>query len=137
MISLEWNDALGVGHTLIDTQHREIFARFDALLEGCSTGHAAASLQELFDFLDGYVREHFHAEEALMHELDYPQREQHVAEHRDFTRRLATLRNELAGNGVTPEVLIGTNKAMIYWLTHHIRTVDTPLADFLTAPGNK
>jgi len=131
MISLEWNDTLRVGHPLIDAQHQEIFARFDALLEGCNTGRAVASLQELFDFLHVYVREHFQVEEQLMQALEYPGREQHAGEHRDFTRRLTALRSQLAAHGMTPEVLIGTNKALIYWLTHHIRTVDTPLAGFL------
>lgn len=131
MMSLEWNDALAVGHPVIDAQHREIFKRFGALLEACNQGRAQESLQELFGFLDRYVKEHFSVEEELMTRHAYPARDQHLAEHRLFIDQLVMLRKELETSGITPLVLIRTNKALIYWLTHHIRTVDCHLGDFL------
>jgi len=135
MISLEWNEALRVGHPSIDAQHREIFTRFGSLLDACNQGRASESLRELFVFLDGYVQEHFSAEEALMIDADYPQRESHLAEHAEFIRRLDELKTELNTSGITPLVLIHTTKALIYWLTHHIRTIDSALSTFLVGRG--
>ena len=131
MMSLEWQDTLNVGHPTIDAQHREIFSRFGSLLEACNQGRASESLQELFAFLDGYVQEHFAAEEELMARPAYPETDAHLAEHAVFTRRLASLKQELAATGITPLVLIRTNKTLIYWLTHHIRHVDSALGRFL------
>jgi len=131
MMSLEWNDNLRVDHPAIDAQHREIFKRFESLLEACNQGRARESLQELFGFLDTYVQEHFSAEEELMQRYAYIERESHCAEHRDFIARLGELKNELNKNGVTPLVVIRTNKTLIYWLTHHIRTIDSGLGSFL------
>jgi len=130
-MSLEWNDTLAVGHPVIDAQHCEIFKRFGALLEACNQGRARESLQEIFVFLDRYVSEHFAVEEDLMVRHDYPERAEHLAEHSDFVGQLAGLRAELESSGVTPLVLIRTNKALIYWLTHHIHTVDSCLGAFL------
>ena len=131
MMPLEWNDNLCVGHPTIDAQHQEIFKRFGELLEACNQGRAAESLQELFDFLDDYVKQHFGAEEELMERYDYDQHDEHLAEHREFEQRLEELKQEMNSSGITPLVLIRTNKALIYWLTHHIRNVDSSLGDFL------
>ncbi|PLY05826.1 MAG: hemerythrin, partial [Desulfuromonas sp.] len=124
-ISLEWNDTLCVGHPAIDAQHREIFTRFGTLLEACNQGRASESLRELFAFLDDYVQEHFAIEEELMSRYGYPQRDAHLAEHGEFVRHLADLKQELETSGISPLILIRTNKALIYWLTHHIQSIDS------------
>jgi len=130
-MSLEWSDDLAVGHPEIDAQHRSLFAQFGALLDACERQRGAEQLRELFGFLDDYVERHFGAEQELMARHDYPQAERHEAEHRAFTARLAGLRRELEGGAPALAVLIRTNKALIYWLTEHIREVDTQLAGFL------
>jgi len=134
-MSLEWSDDLTVGHPEIDAQHRSLFAQFAALLEACDRQRGTEQLRELFGFLDGYVAQHFHAEQELMSRHGYPQAEQHAAEHRAFTERLAGLKRELAGGAPELAVLIRTNKALIYWLTEHIREVDRQLAGFLREEG--
>ncbi len=55
----------------------------------------------------------------------------HQSEHRIFSEKLSGLKAELAARGPTVQLLIHTNKALIYWLTEHIREVDTKLAAFL------
>jgi hemerythrin len=130
-MDLQWNNSLAVGHALIDAQHRSLFAQFDELLAACEQGRGLERLQQLFEFLDAYVVEHFHAEEALMSQHDYPQVQTHQAQHRIFTDRLAALRTDLTDHGPSVQVLIRTNKALIYWLTEHIRGFDTQLAAFL------
>ena len=131
MMSLEWNESLNVGHPVIDAQHREIFKRFNQLLDACNQGKASESLQGMFDFLDTYVAEHFTVEEALMKRFDYPDHSAHVAQHDEFRERLEELKNELAATGISPLVVIRTNKSLIYWLTHHIQEIDARLSTFL------
>jgi len=130
-MSLEWSDDLAVGHPEIDAQHRSLFAQFAALLEACERQRGTEQLRDLFGFLDGYVKEHFRAEQELMARHNYPQGERHAAEHRAFTARLAELKRELEEGAPALAVLIRTNKALIYWLTEHIREVDSQLAGFL------
>jgi len=133
-MSLQWSDALAVGHPIIDDQHKSLFERFGAFLAACDQRHGAEQLRELFGFLDDYVREHFREEESLMERHAYPEITRHAAEHRIFIEKLAALERELESAGPTVQVLIRTNKALIYWLTEHIREVDTRLAGFLR-PG--
>lgn len=130
-MSLYWNDSLAVGHPLIDGQHREIFTRFHAFMEGCDQKRGAAELRELFTFLESYTASHFAAEEALMERLAYPHLADHRTQHRKFIATFAELQQELAKSGPTVLVLVRTSKTMVYWLTEHIRNTDHQLAAFL------
>lgn len=130
-MALEWNEDLAVGHPLIDTQHRSLFDRFGAFVDACDQRRGPEQLRELFGFLDDYVQGHFGEEEALMARHGYPELARHQAEHRRFIDQLAALKRELESAGPTVQVLIRTNKALIYWLTEHIREVDIRLAGFL------
>ncbi|TYO99889.1 hemerythrin [Geothermobacter ehrlichii] len=130
-MGLQWDTTLAVGHEMIDEQHRELFARFNAFLEACNQRHGKSRLEELFRFLDTYVVEHFRAEEELMQATAYPEADEHLSQHRHFIDRVRELRDELDRDGPTLPVIIQTNKALLYWLTSHIRQVDTALARWL------
>jgi hemerythrin len=132
-MALQWDDSLAVGYPLIDMQHRSLFAQFDELLTACDQGRGLDHLRQLFTFLDSYVAQHFQAEEDLMQKHAYPQIDKHLAEHRFFRDRLAALKDDLTANGPSVQVLVRTNKALIYWLTEHIRNIDIQLAAFLRA----
>lgn len=130
-MSLQWTEALSVGHPEIDAQHRSIFARFADFIDACNGGLDQEHLRQLFAFLDDYVNHHFRAEEEMMERLGYPDREAHIEEHRRFVGKLDALKADLEREGASVGVLIRTNKTLIYWLTEHIREVDTALAGFL------
>lgn len=130
-MSLQWSEDLSVGYPLIDDQHRSLFDQFERFLVACEERRCSAHLQELFAFLDLYVSRHFREEEELMERHDYPETARHKGEHRYFIEQLAGLKREMEASGPTIQVIIRTNKALIYWLTEHIREVDTGLATHL------
>lgn len=130
-MTLQWTDDLATGHQDIDRQHRELFDRFNRFLEACSSRQGPAEILRLFEFLDQYVVEHFRQEEQLMKQHDYPETLFHQQQHREFTSRLRELRRELAKAGATITVLIHTNKALLYWLSTHIKQIDIKLGRFL------
>lgn len=123
-MSLQWSDDLLTGHAHIDAQHRRIFAAFGEFLDACDHGRAPEEIAGLFAFLDDYTRQHFADEECLL--AGTPQElAAHREEHARFLARLAELEAELANHGPTVGVIIHTSKALIYWLSEHIRSVDT------------
>lgn len=130
-MSLQWTEDLSVGYPLIDEQHKSLFDRFEQFIVACEERRGPAQLRELFDFLDEYANRHFHDEEALMERCNYPETGRHKQQHRYFIEQLAGLKQELATTGPTVHVIIRTNKALIYWLTEHIREVDTRLGAYL------
>ena len=130
-MSLQWSEDLAVGYPLIDSQHRSLFDQFAQFVAACDRHRGPEQLRELFGFLDDYVSRHFRAEEELMRRHNFPETARHREEHQVFTAKLDGLKKELAATGPTIQVLIRTNKALIYWLTEHIREVDTRLASHL------
>ena len=130
-MDLYWNDNLKVGHAVIDEQHRQLFAAFADFIAACEQRRGQAHLQEIFAFLDHYTRSHFAAEEELMERHDFAGLVAHQEQHRRFVARLVDLQREMGASGPTIKVLIGTTKTLIYWLTEHIRDVDTRVAGFL------
>ena len=135
-MSLAWSEDLAVGHQLIDSQHRQIFAHFDAFLTACNRQQGREQLQELFGFLESYAASHFAAEEELMRERAYPAAAAHISQHRGFCLKFAELQRELASTGPTVELLVVTAKTMVYWLSEHIRHTDRAFATYLaTAPA--
>jgi len=132
-MTLQWNDDLAVGYPLIDRQHQELIDRFNKFLDACNERQGKEQLTELYRFLDEYVVLHFREEEELMARHHYPEIVEHRRQHREFTGRLAELRGDLEELGPTIHVLIRTNKALLYWLTNHIKKVDVKLGHFLNA----
>ena len=130
-MSLQWSEDLSVGYPLIDDQHRSLFDQFERFIVACEERRGPDHLRELFSFLDQYVNRHFRDEEALMDRGNYPEARRHKQQHRYFVDQLAGLKRELETTGPTIQVIIRTNKALIYWLTEHIREVDTGLAAHL------
>lgn len=135
-MTLQWTEELAVGYPAIDNQHKELINRFNQFLDACHQHKGKVQLGELFSFLDNYVVLHFREEEKLMELHQYPDLRTHRKQHQEFTRRLEELRSELAQEGSTISVLIHTNKALLYWLSTHIKQVDVALGKYLASSTN-
>jgi hemerythrin len=130
-MAIEWRENLATGNELIDSQHQELFRRFNNLLASCNQGKGKEEVYNLLLFLGEYVRSHFAAEEKLQLLHGYPGYNDHKAEHDCFVGDLHSLENQLAADGATLALVIQTNQTMINWLLKHISGTDRELAGFL------
>jgi hemerythrin len=130
-MALQWTPDLSVGYPHIDAQHQELIRRFNDLLEACRTGRGRAEVSRLCEFLDDYVVSHFSQEEELMTRRDYPDREEHFAQHRYFKEKLKDLKRTLATDGANTPLVITTNKTLLDWILRHIKQVDVRLGAYL------
>lgn len=130
-MNMTWSEDLAVGVAKIDQQHRELFRRFDDILEACRQGHGRSRLIELHDFLAEYVETHFEDEEALMRSKGYPQLDEHLAQHAKFRTQMESLSAILAVQGPSIALLVETNQRVMAWLREHIRKTDRALAAYL------
>ncbi len=128
-----WNPSLATGHPTIDEQHRELFARADALIDAMLQGRAADEMAELVVFLGDYCRSHFAMEEQLMAGCRYPAALQHGLAHRQFERSLQEIERGLSERGATAQIVLQTKDLIRGWLVTHIGAVDTKLAAYLRA----
>lgn len=130
-MGMAWSEDLALGIAQIDQQHRELFRRFDDILDACRQGHGRSRLVELHNFLAEYVESHFADEEALMRAKGYPQLQEHLAQHGKFRIQMESLNAILAVQGPSIALLVETNQKVMTWLVEHIRKTDRALALYL------
>lgn len=132
-MTVAWDPQLAVGQAQIDAQHQELFRRIAGLLEAIQLGRGGDELQRVLAFLGEYVHLHFGAEEALMVQHGYPQRTEHLEQHREFIRGLADLKQELSRQGPTAELAAHVGGRLVDWLREHIAATDLALGTWLSA----
>jgi len=130
-MAIEWNEKLATGNNDIDNQHKELFRKFDSLLEACKQRKGKEEVDKLILYLCDYVKLHFSQEEALQKEHNYPDYSDHKKEHERFMQDLNTLVQQLAVEGATLHLLLQTNQTTVNWLINHINITDRKLAEYL------
>lgn len=123
-MALAWNDDMSTGLEIVDTQHRELFARIGALLEACRQGKEADEVGRTMSFLASYVDVHFSTEEGLMRESGFPGYAHHRKLHQAFCSDLEDLKRTLAADGPGLHIVVKTNRVVTDWLVTHIGKAD-------------
>jgi hemerythrin len=131
-VALQWTSTLSVGVPELDEQHQELFRRIDRLLTAV-LHQDRSEAERLLTWLRGYVRDHFAAEERLMVEVEYPDAERHVQEHREFARRLAQVDADFAAQGPTAAVVFALEQQAVGWLKDHVYFTDVALGRYVHA----
>ncbi|MEJ2201627.1 MAG: bacteriohemerythrin [Desulfuromonadaceae bacterium] len=130
-MTIAWDPSYAIGYPQIDTQHQELFYRFNALIQACRQKQGREEIVRLFKFLDHYVEEHFSAEQSLMAAHNYPEQDSHIQQHQDFIQQLAGWQGKMQQDGVSFDLLVETNEALLSWLIRHIRSIDRKLGIYL------
>lgn len=134
-MSVEWREALATGNVDIDNQHKELFRRFNNLLDSCQRGEGKEEVFNMLLFLGDYVRTHFAAEEKLQIQHSYPGYRAHKEEHDRFIDDFRKLEDQLRSEGSTFVLVIQTNQTIVDWLIRHISGTDKELANYLRTAG--
>jgi len=127
-----WTQSLAVGVPVIDKQHKELFARADALLAAMKQGQTSAEVKPLLDFLDDYCSRHFATEETLMREQKYPGLHEHIAQHAQFVKQFQDIVAQFDAKGPSTTVSLALQRLICGWLVQHVSAVDKKLAGFLS-----
>jgi hemerythrin len=134
-MAIEWREELATGNVEIDNQHKELFRRFNNLLDSCHRGEGKDEIFNMLLFLGDYVRTHFATEEQLQILHNYPGYRAHKEEHDGFIGDLRKLENQLRNEGSTFVLVIQTNQTIVDWLIRHISGTDKELANYLRTTG--
>ena len=118
---------LETGNSLIDTEHRQLFAAINDLMDACSKGKGRDQIASTTRFLNNYVGKHFKDEEQLQVQSKYPAYPMHRQFHEKYKMDLAQIGNELNNEGPTLTVLNKLNQIVGVLITH-IRIEDKKLA---------
>jgi len=132
-MALTWTEDLAVGFGLIDTQHKELFSRFNALLQACKEGKGREVIEPVLDFMIEYVADHFAEEERFMARYAFPERDEHMQQHRELVQYVGEVRKELRDKGPTVAVITSINHTLLNWLLRHVKQTDVKLGRYLAS----
>jgi hemerythrin len=131
---IEWVDEMATGIVTIDRQHQFLIDTLQQANERLLQDENYVLLGVIVKDLLSYALTHFESEEELMQRYGYEaacseDAQAHVAQHRDFSRRMVALRDQLReGREVLRiEVLQFLNR----WLREHVLGIDRRLGEFL------
>lgn len=125
---------LETGNALIDSEHRQLFAAVNDLMDACSSGRGREKVKATAAFLNNYVAKHFNDEEQLQMRTKYPDYAKHKQFHEGYKQKLFTAVNSVATSGATIAT-IGELNQVIGILISHIRSEDKKLAAYLKNNG--
>ena len=126
-LSLAWSEDLATGVPVIDQQHQALFLCVSEL-ERAAKERTMLSTCHAMEQLSRYAREHFTEEERLMRLHSYPDIEEHMAEHRQFSHHLFELRRIYLDHDISSELI-----AMLRnWLENHVLKTDMDYVPYLT-----
>ena len=123
---------LETGNTLIDSEHCQLFAAVNSLMDACQTGQGRSKIESTAKFLDEYVKKHFGDEEKLQKSSKYPAYTTHKLFHDNYIRQLDGVCRIILKEGATIANLSRLNY-QVGVLVNHIRTEDKKLAAHLKA----
>ena len=125
---------LVTGNNLIDSEHRQLFAAVNDLMDACSRGEGRAQIEKTVRFLNDYVAKHFRDEEDLQVRSKYPGYPAHKTFHDGYRRQLNDVAQALLTDGATVKSL-GNLNLVVGVLVSHIRTEDKRLAKHVKEQG--
>lgn len=124
-----WSPYFENGFDDIDGEHQSLVDMINRVGIAITEGQPDPALIDgFFDELVEYAGLHFANEEDLMakHGLDSEFVVAHLRQHRDFTREVAALRAQAAGNAGDSLAIV---QFLANWLTFHILGTDRSMAD--------
>jgi len=126
---INWNESLLTGIPLIDSQHKGLVDKINSIYTCMENGSTCEHLQLMLESLLEYTYYHFETEERFFTMYSYPDRENHLSEHKNFKE---TINNYLLDK-TTDRKELGKNLLIFLnsWLIHHIIHIDMEYSEFL------
>ncbi len=123
---LEWKDSYLLGEQLLDQQHQHLFALANAMLAATDQSQLRLSAMGLYQ----HVHEHFADEEALMKQVNYPNRQEHVDAHNRILNRLGAISQNIGKNRLD----VGVVRSFLQdWGLEHIPNDDAQVARYIAS----
>jgi hemerythrin-like metal-binding protein len=123
---MSWDASLDVGVEPMNHDHKEILAAMNAVYDASAQGQAGEAVNSLVAKLGQVCVRHFTDEERYMGSIGYPGLDRHKQHHAQLLTQFQDHAREIrqAGGRPTDEFFY----FLKFWLTSHIRGIDTKYA---------
>ncbi|MDE1942767.1 MAG: hemerythrin family protein [Betaproteobacteria bacterium] len=131
---IHWGESLELHNELIDTQHRMLVLLCRKLDIAIKSKVPDQRIRWIVLELKKFAEFHFLSEENLMHEVDYPDVDNHALLHTDLLMRLDMMIAKISHHKEFPDDLLHfLNK----WLVQHVAAEDLKIAEYLRQSGKR
>lgn len=128
-----WNNGLSVNIRSIDSQHQRLVEMINKLHDSMKKGESNAALSGILNDMAAYTLVHFKTEEELFAKYNYPQKDRHVAEHKEFVKNVRSFIEEFKAGRKT--LSLDVMNFLTQWLSQHIKGEDKAYTAFLNSKG--
>ena len=125
---IKMDESLITGICDIDAQHELLF---DAINNLAAITKNKQDLWFVVEDIKKYAAIHFQTEEKYMREYNYPEIEEHIKEHADFSEKFVILRQELEENGLSENFVQNFRIFLVRWIMNHYTNIDVKMAEFI------
>ena len=132
---VEWKDDYSVGIDSIDQQHKKLLNLINQLQTAVDYSTGEQFEREALDELVDYTKTHFTYEEGLMRDNDYPDFEQHKAQHEKMFEKVREVLAEYEQDQDT--AMANAAEYLKDWLINHINGTDKEYSSYLIGKGVK
>ena len=134
---ITWEEVFVTGIPHIDQQHKELVSLTNELYKACLSGKESVgpAFKEIMSRMVEYVRFHFTAELQLLKRINYPDYNNHKAEHDNLVKQILTAVNEYqSGKKYAPYSFVRTLKD---WVFGHIAVTDKLYSAYVAEQKSK
>lgn len=131
---IQWKTSLELHNDLIDTQHRIIVLLCRKLDIAIKTKESDQTIRWVMLELKKFVEFHFVSEENLMHEIGYPDVDEHALIHTDLLMQLDMMLAKISHHKEFPEDLL---YFLNQWVVNHLVSEDMKIARFIAHTGRE
>jgi hemerythrin-like metal-binding protein len=128
-----WSNGLSVNIRSVDSQHQRLVEMINKLYDSMKKGESNTTLTGILSDMAAYTHIHFKTEEELFAKYNYPQRDKHTAEHKDFVKTVTSFIEEFKSG--RKALSIDVMNFLTQWLSKHIQGSDKAYSSFLNSKG--
>ncbi len=130
LIRLAWKESFCCGNKMIDSQHRSLVQISNNLLEAFLSERPATDIAEIINILFADISQHFHDEELLLKEVNYPE----ITEHAQAHAKLLAKSHELAAQFKVSSLTAGDVFQFLAYevVMQHMLTADQKFFPFIS-----
>lgn len=127
---IEWHPSMAIGIESIDEEHKKLVELLNGLHEYIDKNIDKETLSKSLIAAMSYCVFHFNHEEMLFLPTDYPEKEEHVKEHKRIAGKLAVIRERM---GDEPAETLALDLLFILkeWFIAHIQHTDVPYVPYV------
>jgi hemerythrin len=133
----EWTEALSVGDTMIDLQHRELIFALNDLSRAIENHEGSSEIHRLISFLHFYAKWHFSHEENCASRAHCTIADCNRQAHEKFLVIISSLHERYRTSGDSEAFAQQVHAQLGNWLINHILKIDTQIGPCLrmVSPG--